>query len=110
MYNLYFIFADPVQWSELHVVQWLHWAIQEFSLEGVNMDKFAMNGQELCKMDKEEFLKLAPPFMGDILWEHIDILQKGKGDNFYLILNKNENNPQVLSECYVRQGQITCSV
>lgn len=35
-----------------------------------------MRGRELCKMEKEKFLKLAPPFMGDILWEHLDILQK----------------------------------
>lgn len=67
---------DPNQWNEIHVVQWLNWAIQEFSLEGVNIGNFAMRGNELCKMDKDAFLKLAPPFMGDILWEHLDILQK----------------------------------
>ena len=67
-----------MQWSDVHVVQWLNWAIREFTLEGVNISNFTMRGRELCKMEKEKFLKLAPPFMGDILWEHLDILQKGK--------------------------------
>lgn len=76
--DLHDCFADPMQWSETQVVQWLNWAIQEFTLEGVNVNNFAMRGNELCRMEKEKFLKLAPPFMGDILWEHLDILQKGK--------------------------------
>ncbi|KAL4228759.1 Protein C-ets-1 [Mactra antiquata] len=67
---------DPMQWNENQVVQWLNWAINEFTLEGVNINNFTMRGSELCKMEKEKFLKLAPPFMGDILWEHLDILQK----------------------------------
>ncbi|KAL5020248.1 hypothetical protein ScPMuIL_003140 [Solemya velum] len=67
---------DPMVWSEVHIIQWLNWAIREFSLEGVSMDNFRMKGHELCKLGKEDFLKLAPPFMGDILSEHLDILQK----------------------------------
>ncbi|XP_041373701.1 protein C-ets-1-like [Gigantopelta aegis] len=67
---------DPHQWSQLHVVQWLTWAVQEFSLEGINMSNFTVKGNHLCKMDKEEFLGRCPPFVGDILWEHLDILQK----------------------------------
>ena len=73
-----------MQWSEVQVVQWLNWAIREFTLEGVNISNFTMRGRELCKMEKEKFLKLAPPFMGDILWEHLDILQKGRSYKFCL--------------------------
>lgn len=79
MYILVFV-VDPMQWSPLHVVQWLNWAVQEFSLEGINMANFAVKGADLCKMEKEEFLSRCPPFVGDILWEHLDILQKGKYD------------------------------
>lgn len=32
----------------------------------------------MCAMGKENFLARTPPFMGDILWEHLEILQKGK--------------------------------
>ena len=69
---------DPNVWSEYQVLQWLSWAIKEFNLEGVNQDSFLMSGRMLCEMSKEAFLSLAPPFVGDILWEHLDVLQKGE--------------------------------
>lgn len=37
-----------------------------------------MNGANLCAMGKERFLDLAPDYVGDILWEHLEMLQKGK--------------------------------
>jgi len=37
-----------------------------------------MRGRDICNMGKEAFLSRAPPYMGDILWEHLEILQKGK--------------------------------
>jgi hypothetical protein len=30
----------------------------------------------MCSLSKEDFLIRAPPFMGDILWAHLEILQK----------------------------------
>ncbi|KAK7870960.1 hypothetical protein R5R35_012175 [Gryllus longicercus] len=70
------IVKDPRQWTETHVAHWLCWAIREFSLEGVAMQHFRMQGKDICAMGKEAFLARAPPFMGDILWEHLEILQK----------------------------------
>ncbi|XP_064618344.1 protein C-ets-1-like [Liolophura sinensis] len=67
---------DPAQWEVGHVIQWLNWAIREFTLEGVVVANFAMKGKDLCKLTKEEFLNRAPPFIGEILWEHLDVLQK----------------------------------
>nr|CAD7259181.1 unnamed protein product [Timema shepardi] len=67
----------PRLWSETHVAHWLYWAIREFSLEGVPLNQFHMRGKDICAMGKEAFLARAPPFMGDILWEHLEILQKG---------------------------------
>ena len=69
--------TDPRQWSELDVSHWLNWAVREFSLEGVNQTNFTMRGKDMCALGKESFLARTPPFMGDILWEHLDILQKG---------------------------------
>lgn len=60
------------------MAHWLCWAVREFSLEGVPMHQFFMRGKDICAMGKEAFLARAPPFMGDILWEHLEILQKGK--------------------------------
>ncbi|XP_014253624.1 protein C-ets-1 isoform X2 [Cimex lectularius] len=70
------ILKDPRQWNETQVAHWLAWAIREFSLEGVKMQQFCMRGKDICAMGKEAFLSRAPPYMGDILWEHLEILQK----------------------------------
>ncbi|XP_012149094.1 ETS transcription factor pointed isoform X4 [Megachile rotundata] len=71
------ITKDPRQWSEAAVAHWLHWAIGEFSLEGVAMQPWQhMTGKQICAMGKESFLARAPAFMGDILWEHLELLQK----------------------------------
>lgn len=53
------------------------WAVNEFSLKDVDFQKFCMNGAALCALGKDCFLELAPDFVGDILWEHLEILQKG---------------------------------
>ncbi|XP_020281103.1 ETS-like protein pointed isoform X2 [Pseudomyrmex gracilis] len=71
------ITKDPRQWSETAVAHWLHWAIREFSLEGVAMQPWQhMTGKQICAMGKESFLARAPSYTGDILWEHLEILQK----------------------------------
>lgn len=76
--NLIFYFSDPRQWSETAVMHWLDWAIREFSLAGVAMQPWQhMTGKQICAMGKESFLARAPAFMGDILWEHLEMLQKG---------------------------------
>lgn len=71
--------ADPRLWTEKHVAEWLTWTVNEFSLKNVDFDKFGINGASLCAMGKERFLDLAPDFVGDILWEHLEMLQKGNG-------------------------------
>lgn len=60
------------------MAEWLTWTVNEFSLKNVDFDKFCMNGASLCAMGKDRFLDLAPDFVGDILWEHLEMLQKGK--------------------------------
>ncbi|CAB3245821.1 unnamed protein product [Arctia plantaginis] len=68
---------DPRQWTEVAVAAWLRWAAREFSLEGVALQQFARTqGKDICAMGREEFVARAPAFMGDILWEHLEILQK----------------------------------
>lgn len=44
----------------------------------MNFFKFDMSGQELCDLGKEGFLDLAPDFVGDILWEHLEQMLIGK--------------------------------
>ncbi|XP_055324071.1 ETS-like protein pointed isoform X2 [Sitodiplosis mosellana] len=71
------ITKDPRHWSEEHVVCWLSWATKEFSLECVNIEAFSkMRGRDMVALGRDGFLAKAPPFTGDILWEHLEILQK----------------------------------
>lgn len=67
---------NPWLWTEQQVCQWLLWATNEFSLVNVNLQRFGMNGQVLCNLGKERFLELAPDFVGDILWEHLEQMIK----------------------------------
>ncbi|VDP00037.1 unnamed protein product [Soboliphyme baturini] len=70
------ISKNPLHWSPHQVRQWLYWAIREFSLQGVVVEHFALSGRELCSLTKEEFMNRSPPFVGDILWEHLETMQK----------------------------------
>lgn len=40
-----------------------------------------MHGRDIVGLGRDGFLDIAPPFTGDILWEHLEILQKGKSIN-----------------------------
>uniref|UniRef100_A0A2D4NUX8 Protein C-ets-2 n=1 Tax=Micrurus surinamensis TaxID=129470 RepID=A0A2D4NUX8_MICSU len=86
---------NPWLWTQHHVCQWLLWATNEFSLVNVNFERFAMNGQDLCNLGKEHFLELAPDYVGDILWEHLDQMIKD-----------NEEKPQ---DQYVENSHLTSS-
>ncbi|XP_075053353.1 protein C-ets-2 [Mixophyes fleayi] len=68
--------SNPWLWTETQVCQWLLWAVNEFSLANVNFQKFVMTGRDLCNLGKERFLELAPDFVGDILWEHLEQMMK----------------------------------
>ena len=60
------------------MIQWLKWAMHEFSLEGVNVKLLAMSGDKLLQLSRDEFLDRLPIFVGDILLEHLEILRKGE--------------------------------
>jgi len=89
---------DPRLWSQENVSHWLAWAIREFSLQGPHIDSFVehlkMCGRQVCSISKEEFLSRAPPFMGDILWAHLEILQKDVDKENAKV----ENAPNTFSE------------
>nr|CAB3243922.1 ets/pointed2 [Phallusia mammillata] len=66
---------DPRQWSPTHVKTWARWIAQEFSIPSLDESNFNLPGATLCGLRKENFLRLCPPFVGEILWEHLDRLQ-----------------------------------
>ncbi|CRK94673.1 CLUMA_CG008173, isoform A [Clunio marinus] len=73
----YKISKDPRQWTSEHIKYWLEWVKREFTLEISNIDAFKkMHGRDLIGLGREGFLAIAPVYTGDILWEHLEILQK----------------------------------
>jgi len=43
-----------------------------------NRPLYARKGRHLCNMGRERFVAEAPPFLGDILWEHLEMMQRGE--------------------------------
>ncbi|NP_001018874.1 protein C-ets-2 isoform X1 [Danio rerio] len=68
---------NPRRWTKQQVLQWLYWASGEFSLTNISFFSFDMSGRELCELGKDRFLDLAPDFVGDILWEHLEQMMRG---------------------------------
>uniref|UniRef100_A0A4W5K3K3 V-ets avian erythroblastosis virus E26 oncogene homolog 1 n=1 Tax=Hucho hucho TaxID=62062 RepID=A0A4W5K3K3_9TELE len=92
---------DPRQWTESHVGEWLTWTVNEFSLKSVDFHKFCMNGASMCALGKERFLDLAPDYVGDILWEHLEMLQKGYGIEHAQCVPPSEySEPGFITESY----------
>jgi hypothetical protein len=79
-FSLFLSYApDPRQWTPEHVLIWLNWAKKEFSLEINSFEAFfKMHGRDIVGLGREGFLAVAPLYTGDILWEHLEILLKGK--------------------------------
>ncbi|KPP71707.1 hypothetical protein Z043_109352 [Scleropages formosus] len=71
--------ADPSLWSQDHVRQWLEWAIKEYGLVEVDTSLFqSMDGKELCKMSKEDFLRLTSMYNAEVLLSHLNYLRESK--------------------------------
>jgi len=85
--------VDPSRWSCHHVQLWLQWAVQNFSFDGVDMSKFdGCSGAELLEQGRDALLQRAPLYVGDILWEHLDILQKGTSATFRYLVTRPEGH------------------
>uniref|UniRef100_A0A8C1MKU5 Fli-1 proto-oncogene, ETS transcription factor n=1 Tax=Cyprinus carpio TaxID=7962 RepID=A0A8C1MKU5_CYPCA len=71
--------ADPSLWSPDHVRQWLDWAIKEYGLQEIDTAMFHnTDGKELCKMSKEDFLRLTSIYNTEVLLSHLNYLRESK--------------------------------
>ena len=52
--------------------------MQEFGFNTVDKSNFQLTGIQLCALSREDFLKQAPPYTGDVLYSHLNLL-KAKG-------------------------------
>ncbi|XP_030637224.1 fli-1 proto-oncogene, ETS transcription factor-related sequence isoform X2 [Chanos chanos] len=69
--------ADPEVWSQDHVRQWLDWAIKEYGLLEVDVSLFqTLDGKALCKMTKEDMMRLTSAYNTDILLSHLNYLRQ----------------------------------
>ena len=80
----YKIPKNPRVWNNTHVRIWLQWTVEEFQF-GVSYDElineFPLNGNEMCDLTREQFEKRTPGYVGDILHEHLAILQQDALDH-----------------------------
>lgn len=73
------LYTDPEVWTQDHVRQWLDWAIKEYVLEEVDVMLFqALDGKALCKMTKEDMMRLTSAYNADILLSHLNYLRQSK--------------------------------
>ncbi|XP_050987660.1 fli-1 proto-oncogene, ETS transcription factor-related sequence isoform X3 [Labeo rohita] len=69
--------ADPEVWTQDHVRQWVEWAIKEYGLSDVDVSVFhALDGKALCKMTKEDMMRLTSAYNTDILLSHLNYLRE----------------------------------
>ncbi|XP_053546147.1 Friend leukemia integration 1 transcription factor [Bombina bombina] len=67
--------ADPLVWTHDHVAQWLDWAVKEYGLCDINTSLMqGVDGKELCRMTREDFLRLGSSYSTDILMSHLTYL------------------------------------
>ncbi|XP_015193020.2 Friend leukemia integration 1 transcription factor isoform X2 [Lepisosteus oculatus] len=76
--------ADPSLWSQDHVRQWLEWAIKEYGLLEIDTSLFqSTDGKELCKMSKEDFLRLTSVYNAEVLLSHLNYLRESSSSLSY---------------------------
>ncbi|KAK3515650.1 hypothetical protein QTP70_026428 [Hemibagrus guttatus] len=72
--------ADPEVWTQDHVRQWVEWAIKEYSLVDVDVSLFLpLDGKTLCKMTKEDMMRLTSHYNTDVLLSHLNYLRQMVG-------------------------------
>ncbi|KAJ4930654.1 hypothetical protein JOQ06_024962, partial [Pogonophryne albipinna] len=87
--------ADPEVWTQDHVRQWLDWAIKEYVLEEVDVMLFqALDGKALCKMTKEDMMRLTSAYNADILLSHLSYLRQSSPTFSYSTTPTNTTPPQ----------------
>ncbi|XP_069032427.1 fli-1 proto-oncogene, ETS transcription factor-related sequence isoform X1 [Embiotoca jacksoni] len=87
--------ADPEVWTQDHVRQWLDWAIKEYVLEEVDVMLFqALDGKALCKMTKDDMMRLTSAYNADILLSHLGYLRQSSPTFSYSTTPTNTTPPQ----------------
>ncbi|XP_075695196.1 Friend leukemia integration 1 transcription factor-like isoform X2 [Rhinoderma darwinii] len=79
--------ADPLAWTQDHVAQWLDWAVKEYGLCDVNTSLMqGVDGKELCRMTREDFLRMASSYSIDLLISHLSYLRQNSPTFTYSVV------------------------
>ncbi|XP_058865509.1 Friend leukemia integration 1 transcription factor-like isoform X4 [Acipenser ruthenus] len=88
--------ADPSLWSQDHVRQWLEWAIKEYGLLEIDTSLFqSTDGKELCKMNKEDFLRITSVYNAEVLLSHLNYLRESSSSLSYNAPSHTEQSPRL---------------
>ncbi|CAL8373442.1 unnamed protein product, partial [Gadus morhua 'NCC'] len=91
--------ADPSLWSQDHVRQWLEWAIKEYGLLEMDTAMFQnTDGKELCKMSKEDFLRLTTMYNAEVLLSHLNYLRESSSSLSYNAPTHADPSPRLASK------------
>ncbi|XP_064634450.1 ets DNA-binding protein pokkuri-like isoform X2 [Lineus longissimus] len=63
----------PWDWSRNEVSEWLLHCEREYSLDKIDLKRFAMNGKALYILTKQDFIDRLPS-IGDVLYNHIHVV------------------------------------
>lgn len=88
-----------MNWTEDHVGQWLSWAEREFRFNSIDHSYFKMSGALLCSLTQEEFIKRAPPYTGDVLLSHFNLLRARGGKYTTCLLSMSVPRNRVSGMC-----------
>ncbi|XP_053307616.1 Friend leukemia integration 1 transcription factor-like isoform X2 [Spea bombifrons] len=94
--------ADPLAWTPEHVAQWLDWAVKEYGLCDVSTSLMhGVDGKELCRMTRDDFLRLASPYSTDMLMSHLAYLRQNSPTFTYSVVPAIQT-PQVTPRAQVK--------
>ncbi|KFO15427.1 Friend leukemia integration 1 transcription factor, partial [Balearica regulorum gibbericeps] len=99
--------ADPTLWTQEHVRQWLEWAIKEYGLMEIDTTIFQnMDGKELCKMSKDDFLRTTSMYNTEVLLSHLSYLRER---NTFPFLWCSHQKPQTVGQSAIHHPTPTSS-
>lgn len=82
--------------------QWLEWAIKEYGLLEIDTAMFQnTDGKELCKMGKDDFLRLTTMYNAEVLLSHLNYLRESEYYPLCLIM-KNKSTIG-FDKCYLNE-------
>ncbi|XP_061638060.1 Friend leukemia integration 1 transcription factor isoform X6 [Phyllopteryx taeniolatus] len=91
--------ADPSLWSQDHVRQWLEWAIKEYGLLEIDTSMFQnTDGKELCKMSKDDFLRLTTMYNAEVLLSHLNYLRESSSSLSYNTPSHTDPSPRLTAK------------